>query len=415
MEPKPEKPQPGHKYEYSPLTFSIETKGGIATPFIRRGTPLPSKRNQVYSTASDNQQSVEVNILIGERPLAKYNISIGKCLLQNIPPAKLGEPRIRVTFDVNTLCDVKVDALNTESGARIEAKFERSQIKLTDALVIELISDAKTNRIRDNAELTIAEADLRVQADQHNNMVTSTTTKIEQLIAVLGTALMENTPLATKTLQLRDLLQSYSAASSPYGSAGFGNIFESFFPPTSSVKRTKPFTEQPVSQSQVQRPKESTKPVSIPSTHTTVLIQSFLEQISPDLEIKRSGAWQALEGGTQDGPAQAAYSMREVLRQLLDNLAPEADIQKAPWYKKPQKDPPVTRAMRIRYAITGTSDLESESTLSFINGMSEAVNSMYAKLSAETHGDKKPKISNTRMYLNACESLIGLIATERIV
>lgn len=413
MGPKGEKPTAEYKYEYSPVTFSIETKGGITTPLIRRGTPLPSKRNQVFSTATDNQQSVEINILLGERPLAKYNISIGKCLLKNIAPAKSGEPQIRLTFDVNKSCDVKVEALDTKSGERIEATFESSQIKLTDALVTKLISDARTNKIRDNAELTIAEADLRVQADQLNNSVTSTTTKIEQLIAVLGTALMENDPVVEKTRQLRNLLESYSAASSPYGSGDFGSIFETFFPPTSSVKRTKPFTEQPVSQSQVQKPKESTTPVSTPLTHTTALIQSFLEQISPDLEIKRSGAWQALESGTQDGPAQATHSMREVLRQLLDNLAPEAAIQKAPWYKKPPKDPPVTRAMRIRYTITGTSDVESESTLSLINGMSEAVNSMYSKLSAESHSETRLKVSTVRMYLNACEALIGLIAIER--
>ena len=105
--------------------------------------------------------------------------------------------------------------------------------------------------------------------------------------------------------------------------------------------------------------------------------------------------------------------MREVLRQLLDNIAPKSEILQAPWYKKPKEGLPVTRAMRIRYAITGKADIESESTLSLINGMAEAVNSMYAKLSAESHSEKILKVSTVRMYLNACESLIGLIATER--
>ena len=71
--------------------------------------------------------------------------------------------------------------------------------------------------------------------------------------------------------------------------------------------------------------------------------------------------------------------------------------------------------MRIRYAITGPSPISSESTLAFINGMAEAVSAMYAKLSAETHGTKRPKIFTIRMYLNACEALIGLITAERMV
>ena len=106
--------------------------------------------------------------------------------------------------------------------------------------------------------------------------------------------------------------------------------------------------------------------------------------------------------------------MREVLRQLLDKLAPVSQIQASPWYQKPKEGPPVTRAMRIRYTLAGPSPLPSESTLTFINGMAAAIDAMYAKLSAETHSGKKPKISTTRMYLNACEALIGLIATERI-
>ena len=97
----------------------------------------------------------------------------------------------------------------------------------------------------------------------------------------------------------------------------------------------------------------------------------------------------------------------------MDNLAPSGSVQKAPWYMKPKQEPAVTRAMRIRYAITGTSDVQSESTLSLINGISEAVTAMYAKLSAESHSRTRLKISKVRMYLFACEAIIGLIATER--
>jgi hypothetical protein len=268
--------------------------------------------------------------------------------------------------------------------------------------------------MQDDAELAIAEANLRVQKDHRNNAVTSTTTNIEQSMAALGIALMEDSPtLVRKTQQLRELLQLSSGASQPFASGGFADLFEGFFPPTTPVKPKETMTKDSVPKPQAQTLEESTTRLMSPSTQMTVLIQTFLEQISPDLESKRAGAWQALESGTQDGPAQAAHSMRELLSQVLDNLAPSESVQKAPWYKKPKQDPAVTRAMKIRYAITAASDVESESTFSLINGISEAVNAMYAKLSAESHSRTRLKISKVRMYLSACEAIIGLIATER--
>lgn len=401
-------------YEYAPVTLSIETAGGISTPVLRRGTPLPYTRNQRFSTATDNQKSVEIHLQLGERPLAKYNVPIGNCMLNDIPPAKSGEPEIRVTFSIDKFYNVEIQALEKKSGVRVDAAFQRSQIKLTNGLVSQLISDARKHKIQDDAELTIAEANLRVQKDHHNNIVTSATTNIEKLISELGIALMEDNPFVRqKTQQLRELLQVPSYSAQPFASGGFGDLFGGLFSPTTPVKPNKTVTKDSVPKSQVQIPEESTTRLMSPSTHMTVLIQTFLEQISPDLESKRAGAWQALESGTQDGPAQASHSMRELLSQVLDNLAPSEFVQKAPWYKKPKQEPAVTRAMKIRYAITGTSDVQSESTLSLINGISEAVNAVYAKLSAESHSRTRLKISKVRMYLFACEAIIGLIATER--
>jgi len=401
-------------YEYAPVTLSIETVGGISTPVLRRGTPLPYTIDKLFSTATDNQKSVDIHLLLGERPLIKYNVPIGRCMLNDIPPAKSSEPKIRVTFIIDKFYNVEIQALEEKSGIKVDAAFQRSQIKLTKELIIQLISDARKHKIQDNAELTIAEANLRVQKDHHNNMVTSATTNIENLMSELGIALMEDNPfVGQKTQQLRELLQVPSYASQPFASGGFGDLFEGFFSPTTPFKPKKTVTKDSVTKPQVQIPEESTTLLMSPSTHMTVLIQTFLEQISPDLESKRAGAWQALESGTQDGPAQAASSMRELLSQVLDNLAPSGFVQKAPWYKKPKQEPAVTRATKIRYAITGTSDVQSESTLSLINGISEAINAVYAKLSAASHSRTRLKISNVRMYLFACEAIIGLISTER--
>ncbi len=303
---------------------------------------MPCTRDQRFSTATDNQKSVEIHLLLGERPLAKYNVPIGKCTLGHIPLAKSGEPEIRVTFTVDKLYNVKIQALDKKSATKVHAAFQRSQIQLTNELVSQLISDARKHRIQDDAELAIAEANLRVQKDHRNNAVSSTTTNIEQSMAALGIALVEDSPtLVPKTQQLRELLQLSSAASQPFASGGFADLFEGFFPPTTPVKQGKTMTKDSVPKPQAQTPEESTTRLMSPSTQMTVLIQTFLEQTSPELESKRAGAWQALESGTQDGPAQAAHSMRELLSQVLDNLAPSEFVQKAPWYKKPKQDPPL--------------------------------------------------------------------------
>ena len=75
------------QFDFLPLTVSIEPLGGISTPLILRGTPLPAKRSQTFSTAVDNQKSVEIKVLLGERPLANKNMPVSSCMLKNIPPA----------------------------------------------------------------------------------------------------------------------------------------------------------------------------------------------------------------------------------------------------------------------------------------------------------------------------------------
>ena len=139
----------------------------------------------------------------------------------------------------------------------------------------------------------------------------------------------------------------------------------------------------------------------------------FLLGLDPELERKRQGAWQTLEGSTSDRHAQAAHSMREVLSQLLDRLAPREQVQKAQWYKKPERGDPVTRAMRVRWAIAGDSTDVSESMLKQIDTLAEAINATYTKLSAEGHGRKAGKDRTTRACLNACESVIELIVASR--
>src|SRR3712207_3426714 len=87
--------------DVTPLTLSIETLGRVATPLIERNTTIPTKKSQVFSTAADNQTQVEIHVVQGERPMVEDNKSLGKFILDGIPPAPRGVPQIEVTFDID--------------------------------------------------------------------------------------------------------------------------------------------------------------------------------------------------------------------------------------------------------------------------------------------------------------------------
>ena len=102
--------------DVTPLTLSIETLGSVATPQIERNTTIPTRKSQVFSTASDNQTQVEIHVLQGERPMAIDNKSLGKFILDGIPPAPRGIPQIEVTFDIDANGILKVTAQDKASG-----------------------------------------------------------------------------------------------------------------------------------------------------------------------------------------------------------------------------------------------------------------------------------------------------------
>ncbi len=134
-----------------PLSLGIETMGGVFTKMVDANTTIPSKKIETYSTASDNQPSVEINILQGERPMAAQNRQLGRFILSDIPPAPRGVPQIEVTFDVDANGILHVTAKDKGTGKEQKIRIEASS-GLTDAEINRMREEAKANEASDKAE-----------------------------------------------------------------------------------------------------------------------------------------------------------------------------------------------------------------------------------------------------------------------
>jgi molecular chaperone DnaK len=131
-----------------PLSLSIETMGGVATKLIEKNTHIPTKKSQVFSTAADNQTSTEIHITQGERPMSADNKSLGRFVLDGIPPAPRGVPQIEVTFDVDSNGVLKVTAKDKATGKEQSIKIEASS-GLTDADIERMQKDAEEHASED--------------------------------------------------------------------------------------------------------------------------------------------------------------------------------------------------------------------------------------------------------------------------
>ena len=148
--------------DVTPLTLSIETLGGVATPQIERNTTIPTRKSQVFSTASDSQTQVEIHILQGERPMAADNKSLGKFTLDGIPPAPRGVPQIEVTFDVDANGILKVSAKDKATGRTQHITITASS-GLSESEVEKMRKDAEAHAEDDRKRKDLIEA--RNQAD----------------------------------------------------------------------------------------------------------------------------------------------------------------------------------------------------------------------------------------------------------
>jgi molecular chaperone DnaK len=130
--------------DVTPLSLGIETLGGVFTKLIESNTTIPSKKSEVFSTAADNQPSVEIHVLQGERPMAKDNRSIGRFHLDGIPPAPRGIPQIEVTFDIDANGILHVSAKDKGTGKEQKIRIEASS-GLTDAEIQKMKQEAQAN------------------------------------------------------------------------------------------------------------------------------------------------------------------------------------------------------------------------------------------------------------------------------
>ena len=143
--------------DVTPLTLGIETKGGVMTKLIERNTTIPTRKSEVFSTAEDNQPSVEIHVLQGEREMAAYNKSLGKFQLTGIPPAPRGMPQVEVTFDIdaNGILNVGAKDLGTGKEQKIEIK---SGSGLSEEEIKSMVDDAESHADEDRKQRELAEA-----------------------------------------------------------------------------------------------------------------------------------------------------------------------------------------------------------------------------------------------------------------
>lgn len=137
--------------DVTPLSLGIETMGGVFTKLIESNTTIPAKKSEVFSTASDNQPSVEIHVLQGERPMAKDNRTIGRFHLSDIPPAQRGVPQIEVTFDIDANGIMQVSAKDKGTGKEQNIRIEASS-GLTDAEIEKMKQEAEANAESDKKE-----------------------------------------------------------------------------------------------------------------------------------------------------------------------------------------------------------------------------------------------------------------------
>ena len=219
--------------DVTPLTLSVETLGGVATPLIERNTAIPIHKSQVFSTASDSQPQVEINVLQGERPMAADNKSLGKFILDGIPPAPRGMPQIEVTFDIDANGIIKVTAQDKATQRSQHITITASS-GLSESEVERMRREAETHADEDKKRKDLIEAKNSADnaiytaekaiRDFGDKVPAETKSKVETEVANVKKTLESDDPSKIKSAaeQLFQVVQQIGAAVYQQGSPAAG-------------------------------------------------------------------------------------------------------------------------------------------------------------------------------------------------
>ena len=220
--------------DVTPLTLGIETLGGVSTPLVKRNTTIPTSANQVFSTAADNQTSVEINVLQGEREMAIDNKSLGRFILDGIPPSPRGVPQVEVTFDLDANGIINVSAKDKASGKEQKITIQGGT-GLSEDEIDKMVKDAELHKAEDEkkkqeiearnmadslchvAEKSLKDAGDKVPAEVREEVEA----KVKDVREVLQTASVEE--LKGKTQALSEAMQKIGEAMSKQQGAGGQN------------------------------------------------------------------------------------------------------------------------------------------------------------------------------------------------
>jgi molecular chaperone DnaK len=186
--------------DVTPLSLGIETLGGVMTKIIEKGTTIPVKKSQVFSTAEDNQTAVTIHVLQGEAELAKDNKSLGQFNLEGIPPAPRGVPQIEVTFDIDANGVLNVSAKDKTSG-------KEQKITITGSSTL---SEEEIERMIREAEEANRKEKARIEAIKARNELDAVVYQAEKMINENKDKLGDVSSIETKIKEAKELIQNQS-------------------------------------------------------------------------------------------------------------------------------------------------------------------------------------------------------------